>query len=327
VGTFVVSLDFELHWGVRDHRTVADYRENLLGVRRVVPALLELFSEYGIRATWATVGFLFFESKDELMSALPKERPAYADKRLDPYSALDEVGENESSDPFHFAPTLIRLIKDAPEQEIATHTFSHFYAMAAGPSLESFRADIRLAIATGRRFGVEIKSIVFPRNQVTSDHVRICAEEGLTAYRGVESDPLVAAGRGVVARAKRFVDSYVDLAGPGCGVAKETDGLGVVSVPQSRFLRPYDPGSSSLDGLRLRRILTSMTFAAQNQTLFHLWWHPHNFGKNMDQNISFLRSILDHYKKLEGKFDFHSATMAEVSERVLASLGTRCQVS
>ena len=133
MGTFVISLDFELHWGVRDHRTVADYRENLLGVRRVVPALLALFSEYGIRATWATVGFLFFESNDELMAALPSERPAYVDKRFDPYAALGEVGKNEADDPFHFAPTLIRMIQAAPQQEIATHTFSHFYAMADGP--------------------------------------------------------------------------------------------------------------------------------------------------------------------------------------------------
>lgn len=327
MGTFVVSLDFELHWGVRDHRTVADYRGNLLGVQRVVPALLALFSEYGIRATWATVGFLFFESKDELVAALPIERPIYADKTLDPYSALDEVGENEADDPFHFAPTLIRMIKAAPEQEIATHTFSHFYAMAAGPSLESFRADIRAALSAGRRFGIEIKSVVFPRNQLTADHVRICAEEGLIAYRGVESDPLVAAGRGVVARAKRLADSYMDLAGPCCGIAKEADGLGIVSVPQSRFLRPYDPRLGAFDGLRLRRILSSMTFAAQKQMLFHLWWHPHNFGKDTDQNISFLRAILERYKKLEEKFEFRSATMAEVAERVLASSVTRCQVS
>lgn len=327
MGTFVVSLDFELHWGVRDHRTVAEYRENLLGVRRVIPALLAVFSEYRIRATWATVGFLFFESKDELMEALPKERPIYTDRTLDPYVALNEIGENESADPFHFAPTLIHMIKAAPEQEIATHTLSHFYAMAAGPSLESFRADIRAALSAGRRLGVEIKSIVFPRNQVTAGYVRVCAEEGLIAYRGIEVDPLIAAGRGAVARAKRLADSYVNVAGPCCGVPKEMDAMGIVSVPQSRFLRPYDPRLAVLDGLRLRRILSSMTFAAQNQRLFHLWWHPHNFGKHTEQNIGFLRGILDHFKKLEEKFDFHSASMVETAERVLATSGTRCQVS
>lgn len=34
-GAFVISLDFELMWGVRDKRTIADYGRNILGVRRV----------------------------------------------------------------------------------------------------------------------------------------------------------------------------------------------------------------------------------------------------------------------------------------------------
>src|SRR6266487_5798938 len=59
-GALVISLDFELLWGVRDKRTIADYGANILGVRRVIPALLDLFAERNIACTWATVGLLFF---------------------------------------------------------------------------------------------------------------------------------------------------------------------------------------------------------------------------------------------------------------------------
>ncbi len=76
MGTFVISLDFELHWGVRDHRTVADYRENLLGVRRVVPALLSLFSEFGIHATWATVGLPVLRQYRRTVSSTANRAPA-----------------------------------------------------------------------------------------------------------------------------------------------------------------------------------------------------------------------------------------------------------
>jgi hypothetical protein len=196
-----------------------------------------------------------------------------------------------------------------------------------GPSLESFRADIRAAQSAGRRFGIDIKSIVFPRNQVNMTHLRVCAEEGLIAYRGVESDPYVSAGSSMVDRARRLVDSYINLAGACCGVPKEVDGLRIVTVPQSRFLRPCNPHLRQLDGLRLRRILSSMTFAAQNQLLFHLWWHPHNFGANTDLNVSFLRAILEHYRQLEQKFEFQSSTMGEVAERVLAKAGPACRAS
>jgi hypothetical protein len=326
LGTFVVSLDFELHWGVRDHRTVADYRDNLLGVRRVIPALLALFSEFGVSATWATVGFLFFETVDELLAAIPAELPRYADRNLDPYAALNEVGRDEAEDPFHFAPTLIRQIQATSGQEIATHTFSHYYAQVPGPSLESFRADIRAAKSAGQRFGVEIKSVVFPRNQVSIPHIRICAEEGLIAYRGVESDPYVAGGNGGLDRAKRFTDAYINLAGPCCGVPSKLDGLDIVSVPQSRFLRPCTR-LGLLDWLGLRRIRSSMTFAAENQLLFHLWWHPHNFGVNTDLNLSFLRAILEHYRALQQRVEFQSFTMAEVAAKTLAKSGTACRAS
>jgi hypothetical protein len=32
-GAFVISLDFELFWGVRDKRTISGYGPNILGVR------------------------------------------------------------------------------------------------------------------------------------------------------------------------------------------------------------------------------------------------------------------------------------------------------
>ncbi len=104
--TFVTSLDFELHWGVRDVKTVAQYRQNLLGVRRVVPALLAALAEYGIHATWATVGFLFFITRTELLASLPDLRPNYDDMRLSPYLDMKVLGRDEDDDPFHFGRSL-----------------------------------------------------------------------------------------------------------------------------------------------------------------------------------------------------------------------------
>jgi hypothetical protein len=95
-GIFVISLDFELHWGVREIRSVSDYRANLLGARQVVPRLLDLFREYDIHATWATVGFLFCRTRDELLCGLPDKKPSYIDVRLSPYSVLDTVGLDEA---------------------------------------------------------------------------------------------------------------------------------------------------------------------------------------------------------------------------------------
>src|SRR4029077_11278699 len=109
-GALVISLDFELHWGVRDKLSVAAYRENLLGARDAVPAMLDVFSEFDVHATWAPVGLLFCEGRREMLDRLPVRRPAYVRRELSPYEALDGVGEDERRDPFHFAPSLIRRI-------------------------------------------------------------------------------------------------------------------------------------------------------------------------------------------------------------------------
>jgi hypothetical protein len=58
-----------------------------------------------------------------------------------------------------------------------------------------------------------------------------------------------------------------------------------------------------LDGLRLYRIKSGMTHAAKNNLTYHLWWHPHNFSINQDENFSF-RKILTHYEILNTKYNF-----------------------
>jgi hypothetical protein len=327
-GGFVISLDFELHWGVRDHRTVDQYRENLLGVRKAVPAMLDLFARYGLHATWATVGFLFCETVDELKASIPSELPLYRESALDPYAALSEVGRNEDEDPFHFAPSLIRKILACPGQEIGTHTLSHFYALAPGPSLDSFRADLRCANSLAARYGIELKSIVFPRNQISRQHLRVCAEEGLIAYRSTEADPLIEKSiekrNSISGRALRLADSYFPLSGNGSVTPRLDPDCPIVSVSGSRFLRPWSPALQAFDNLRIRRICTSMNEAARSGAIFHLWWHPHNFGAHLDQNMAFLTRIVEHYAHLNRTTGWPSLSMVEVAGQVIQAEKPHC---
>ena len=85
-GIFTISLDFELFWGVRDHRTLDSYGENIRNVHHVVPRLLALFEKYDVHCTWATVGFLFCTDKNEMLTCLPAGRPSYYKKVWVPIS-------------------------------------------------------------------------------------------------------------------------------------------------------------------------------------------------------------------------------------------------
>ena len=62
-GKLVISLDFELLWGMRDKKTIETYGENILGVQQSIPKMIEIFNEYEINATFSTVGFLFAKKK------------------------------------------------------------------------------------------------------------------------------------------------------------------------------------------------------------------------------------------------------------------------
>jgi hypothetical protein len=94
----------------------------------------------------------------------------------------------------------------------------------------------------------------------------------------------------------------------------------MVDVPASRFLRPVS-GNRALERLRLWRITSAMETAARRRRVFHLWWHPHNFGVNLQENLAFLRHILDRFRILQDRYGMRSMTMAAVADEVLDAHG------
>jgi hypothetical protein len=88
------------------------------------------------------------------------------------------------------------------------------------------------------------------------------------------------------------------------------------NIPASRFLRPYSPRLAPLNGLKLKRITSDMTYAARNAKTYHIWWHPHNFGIHQEENIAFLEKILQHYEILNKKYGFASCTMTELANHL-----------
>src|ERR1700712_1711168 len=119
-GKFIISLDFELMWGIRDIVTIDMYGEHIVGVHEAIPKMLACFQRHNIRATFATVGMLFFETKESLLENLPKNKPKYKIANLSPYGDYlhSKVGHDYKKDPYHFAPELIKMIQDTPGQEI-----------------------------------------------------------------------------------------------------------------------------------------------------------------------------------------------------------------
>jgi len=321
-GGFVISLDFELFWGVKDTANEA-YKQNILGVHNVLPKILELFDAYNVNATVATVGFIFFQNKEELLLNLPSLKPTYINTKCSPYE--DNFIENikdENNDMF-FALSLIDLLKKQNNIEIGTHTFCHYYCWEKGQTIEQFEADIQAAVETAKQNGIYIKSIVFPKNNINKEYLSVLLKYGITSYRGNPNsffENTTNTFSRIKNRILRLLDTYIDVGGSNLIAYSDIFcNKSLINIPASRFLRPYNAKLSIFDGLKLNRIKKEMTKAAKENKIYHLWWHPHNFGINMEKNLSMLENILKHYKYLNEKYKFNSYTMNQLSELVLKS--------
>ena len=320
-GSFIISLDFELFWGVRDRRTLKEYGENIRGVRKAIPAMLRLFEQFEVRVTFAAVGLLTFKNREELLQALPAEVPQYHDPRLSPYgSYLDSIGEHEGVDPHHFGAELLTQIRQASQHELGSHTFSHYYCLEPGQSAEEFRADLEAMRLVAERQGLSFRSIVFPRNQYSEESLALCRDVGLEVFRGVQEGWAYRSRsrlrEQLLHRAFRFLDAYLPLSGTTCWSYERLQRAPLINVPASRFLQPYSRRLSLFEPLRLRRILNSLEYAAREKQLFHLWWHPHNFGRNLGKNLAFLELVLKRYQELRHQYGLQSMTMGEFGRRL-----------
>jgi len=326
---FVISLDFELYWGMFDKVSPQEYGQNIVGVHTLIPKLLTLFAEHQIHCTWATVGMLAAKDKTELLSWLPPQhlRPTYPDQKVSSYFHLENyaIGDSATDDKYHYGHHLIEQIIATPNQELASHTFSHYYGIDGQKNNPDIFAADCLAFKTAMtKFNTKVTSIVFPRNQTTAEALRVCQEQGLTTYRGTPNHFLYTAKNDTeqtnpLLRILRLADAYLNLTGHHTFKLTEAKENILTNIRGSRFLRPYHPKLKFLESLKLNRIKNSMTHAAKNGEVFHLWWHPHNFGINQDENLAQLKEIIKHYQHLKVTYGMESRNMAELT--ILAKAG------
>ncbi|MFO7948944.1 MAG: hypothetical protein R6U36_01100, partial [Candidatus Fermentibacteraceae bacterium] len=114
--------------------------------------------------------------------------------------------------------------------------------------------------------------------------------------------------------------SYVSLTGANLVPWASTtpDEYGLVDVRESRFLRPASTRFATLEPVRVARIAAAMRVAADAGSIVHLWWHPHNFGANLDANLANLRTLLESFERLREERGFASYAMADVAAVALA---------
>lgn len=319
-GSFVVSLDFELMWGNLDNWTVDGYGESHVAqVREAIEQIITLFEKYSVHVTFATVGFLMLDNADAIRQHQPKAIPSYSKNVLNPYGKILDTAQQHQS--LYFAPDVVEKLKEIQSVEIGTHTFCHYYCYENGQTVEQFDADMMAACKVAAQKGIIIESIVFPRNQVSKEYLEVCAHHGILTYRGNAVKYFgytKSRWKGIYNKIARLIDAYINWGGNTSIPYSTIDTAEKpMSIPASRMLRPYMRKLRVLEPLRLKRIKSEILYAAKHHELYHLWWHPHNFGADMEQNLAFLEKLLKCYQTCHQQYGMQSLTMKEMYNKLI----------
>jgi hypothetical protein len=294
-GILVISLDLEMRWGVLEsYKSFDEYKDNILGVEKAVDSILKLFRKYNISATWAVVGAMMCKNYSDFLEYSPDKKPVYKKGILSPYILDAKIFEKEYVQFFNL--NIIKNILLNPSQEIASHTYSHLFLREEGIVSEDFINDNNSFNAICKKFKInDIQTIVFPRNQV--EFIKEFKKINLKIYRGNQKEWYYNVGekkyKRKLAKIFRFYDLHFSNKDRTVIPINDKD---VFNIPSSFFLRPYD--NKFLVSLRIKRIKKMMDKAKKNNKIIHLWWHPHNFGVNLEKNIMMLEELLKYSQKI-----------------------------
>jgi peptidoglycan/xylan/chitin deacetylase (PgdA/CDA1 family) len=318
-GYFLISLDFELQWGRFDKVILDDARKKELeNTLELVPQMLKLFEENEISVTWAVVGMLFNKSREEWISNIPKLIPNYTNQKLSPYLYFNFLKSDETLNKYFFAQELIDLILNAKKQELASHTYSHYYCLEEGQSIECFKTDLE----TVKSISNKMKSLVLPRNQFNINYHSVCKTLEFSTIRTNPSSWYWEANKdNLLKRLFRLIDTFNLFTYNKCihpDFFKKQNTFPYF-LPSSRFLRSWMPRNKIINYIKLLRIKFEMTYAARYKKYYHIWWHPENFGNHPIECFNELKMIIQHYLKLQKKYGFKSVTMSEFGEIIKAN--------
>ena len=264
---FVVSIDTEMAWGL-NHRPEQTYRYH--DERPHMEQLLAMLDRHQLPATWAVVGHLMLDQCAPVNGVKHPEivRPTY-DWFEGDWFANDPCGA-ATGDSTWYAPDLVARIRAADTaHEIASHGFSHIVAGDPGCSREAFSSELAAAVKVAADQGLTLRSLVHPRNRI--GHVDVLVDHGIIAYRGRPA-PTAAAANPLARLADQLVDK---VAGSERTAVRPRPEGPIWNLPATIM---FDVDSRPRTWrLWIRQVERRLTQATRHRSLFHLWFHPHNF--------------------------------------------------
>lgn len=286
---FTVSIDFELAWGTADRPYARAFRDLCETERaEVVERLLGLLTRYKINATWGIVGHLFLDEQER--QSVRRQKP------LNP-SRLYHAGD------------LIRRIQACPvEQEIGSHTFTHIEMDNCACSKTKAELEVADCVREAKRWGIEMRSFIFPRNRV--GHLDVLRKYGFACYRGPEPQ-WYARKRRTIRRLGHALDIAMMRTPPS---VMPVDENGILNIPGSMLYTPSFGARRFVPvWMRVRRAKAGLDQAVRRRQIFHLWFHPTDLACRADAMLEGLERIFSYADELRQAGKLNVKAMRELA--------------
>jgi peptidoglycan/xylan/chitin deacetylase (PgdA/CDA1 family) len=275
-----ISADFEMAWAFRG-RSEEERLQRGIMCRRNVPYLVAILEEMGIPITWATVGHLFLERCEHDPSGFAHEdmlRPP-KNSRWDGDWYRHDPGTDWQTDPHWYAPDLIQLIRSHKvKHEIGSHSFSHIDFSKNTSTRELVEQELRACIKVMAPYGLHLRSLVYPFNNMGHHYLDLIGGLGLTAVR--------------------HRDKKVRLSYP------ERTSSGVYKLYESMNLRR----ASHYDYIEKARIF--LDEAMHRHAAYHIWFHPSDPTGIFDHEF---REIIQYMARLQRQGKLWVVTMNDLA--------------
>ncbi|MTI71803.1 MAG: hypothetical protein FH751_16260 [Firmicutes bacterium] len=290
-GIFTLSLDTELAWGIIDKPFLLNKnKEYYFKTRNVIKEIINLLETYNISATWALVGSLFL-SENELNIPFKKE-----DKSL------------------WYGRDILNWILDCNvDQEIGCHSFFHKLF-----SNENINEEIKRSIKEAKKWNLELRSFVFPRN--LKGHLNELKSYGFNSFRGVEQTWYVNYPKGLkkichIIDQSFYITPPINLLEVECGLINIKGSM--LYLPMNGF-RKYIPLKS-----RIKKAYKGIDRCIEKKGIFHLWFHPFNIATNEEKLLFGLESIFQRVDEERKKGNLVIKNMGDIANMYEEVLGSK----
>jgi len=299
---FIMSLDCEGKWGMAD--SLRPYHHRDLTDRNLAAAyaqLLEMLARHDIAATFAFVmAFTLTEAERQGFPVLDRGDNA-GDPWLRHYWASLDAGLSEG---WH-VPEAFDRVRDDKRHEIASHSFCHRPLGDGAIDEAGAAAELADAAEAARVKQVELRTLVFPRNQV--GNLQAVKSAGYLGYRSRLDRPGGARGK-----AKALLDEFDTGAEPQSQLnARE----GLVAIPPGRFFN-WRFGVRRLvpPQVTVARWRNQLDRCCREGGIVHLWLHPHNLITGPG-TAEMLAEALGHVARLRDEGAIEVLTQRQYCER------------